>query len=734
MIYLDLIPYRIISHLTIENKSIVWLIQLMVEKYEIVQMSISELKEGYSNGTVCMCIDEEEYPNPVLPDGEMELTKHRFACIKQYLEMIYPNFHILSQRGRKKDGLKELAASCGLNVKNLRKHILRYLQYGGSLYSVTNRRFIVKTAQDATYNGKVRGVKRNGVSNTVLNDKYLESLFEEAYDKLIEKLNKNQYDSNSKNRPTLQSAYNSMMLKYFMDSTTNTLLPDDQIPSFGRFYRWVRKYKLHDGLYRNNSISGMSKFNNARLLTGDCMYGISYPMELVEIDENETSYSLVSAINPSQSVGHAISYFAVDVLTRRIVGFSVSFANNSYAGLLNLFDSMLLPEQEYLMLLGIENETGVIPGAMFPHSIRVDHGAEYTSKALMENLTGGSTKGNLEGFPTDIHIVPVGTGSLKSIVERTFGSVHHSIQNAVQSGMGYVNDSHKSRHDKEAVMNIVDFRRVIFELVKKHNSCPIQDYPMTPELSNAVPIPTPNALWDYFKNTQISGYDVSDPDIRNAVRYGLLLKDKTFQLSRKQISYKDTLYWDIEMDTDLTYKARNLGNKKEALDVRYDPRSVNEIYRKDEKTGRIWIYKLAEKRENMKAFKPLLWPAVDKWITEQRSKRYEMIEMKKRAGIETEAKIANIADEAQSCKPKGDNITKNKKDAARIENAVVSAVDTLARNALFADETDQMTEDVIDVEETPVVSVIEAEADDIIPVIDIRDKDTLLQLYGYEEE
>ena len=68
--------------------------------------------------------------------------------------------------------------------------------------------------------------------------------------------------------------------------------------------------------------------NNKRLLNSSSMTGVSYPGELVEIDEFDDIISLVSKDNPDQTVGRPNVYAMIDVLTRVIIGVGVAFNQN----------------------------------------------------------------------------------------------------------------------------------------------------------------------------------------------------------------------------------------------------------------------------------------------------------------------------------------------------------------------------------------------------------------------
>ena len=413
---------------------------------------------------------------------------------------------------------------------------------------------------------------------------------------------------------------------------------------------------------------------------------------------------------------------------------SVGFEDNSYEGVLNLFDSMMMTDEENARILGTlyDQNHPVFPGCVLPNEIRVDHGAEYTSHALSENLTGGARCGTLEGIPVIINLAPVATGSMKGVVERFFGELHRRIQNAAHSEHGYVTGTHRSRHNEEAVMTIETFRKVAYEVVKAFNDAPMPDYPVTPSLDSKVPERTPNALWNHYAKAQLCGFDVSDSTMRMTARYGLMKRDKSFKLSKKQISYKNVLFWDIQDDRDLVYDAIQLGDASKTVDVRYDPRSVDLLYRLD-KNGIVHTYHLAAKRPAMEGFAHLRWAIVEPWIQEECSKRYKLKKQKEEVNIQTEAIIGSHIKESVASKPAGKNTKKNKKEAIQLERTALAAYDANRKREIFHGDTMPLESKL------PATSEIsekqESTTDEsIVELSDPTDIEAIIRLYGIQED
>lgn len=110
-----------------------------------------------------------------------------------------------------------------------------------------------------------------------------------------------------------------------------TLLPLSQIPSRRQFLYYVGK-RLSKEDKDILKTSKQEQRNNKRLLLSDNLNGVHGPGDLFKIDEVEVDISLVSRIDPNQVVGRPIVYIMIDVYSRLIIGYSISFDNNSVQG------------------------------------------------------------------------------------------------------------------------------------------------------------------------------------------------------------------------------------------------------------------------------------------------------------------------------------------------------------------------------------------------------------------
>ena len=733
-------PYRVLSKIPVRDESgntitaALQLIALDVTKFEIMRTDMDVLKNLYREARVCEGEDVEDYQFPNLEAGSQALTDVRFTVLKNYIDGIYPDFKILQQRGTEKEGLQRTASLLHKTVRQTRRILLRFLQEGQTKYSVVDRRADREQRGYDPKAGAVRGKKKDGKSSNVVNDEALYRYFEEAYRRLQYQLNDKDYQVRSKNPPSLSSVYRDMIddhYSYKDDFGNPVALPDDQCPSKERFIRWVRQEKWGGGKAKDRLVSRSDWNNNRRLLTGDARYGVHHPGELVEIDETEVSFDLTTADpeRPGQNIGGAIIHLAVDVATGIYAAVTVSIqVNNSYEGVLNVFDMLLMDNAEKCRMLGVDTDTVVFPGPIIPEKIRVDQGAEYTSKALMENLSGGQEYYQFDGIPTTIKLTRPGTGSNKASVERPWSEFDRALADACGHGHGYRSDTHGSKHRIEAHCNIIEFRKIVFEIVKAHNLSP-QNHPVTPELIAEVPDMTPMHMWEYLETHY--GYGITiDKYARNAYRYSLMLK-KALKISRKQVSYKDILYWDVVEVKELVDKALMYKDKSEPIEVRIDPRTVSKVYYKDS-DGVIYVLPLAKKRSNMKPFAAMRWAEFDKWYAESFLPHNKNLgNDKERALQDLHSTLRRTIEESAASAPvpvKGSTTTEIRK-AGAIERKALTLFDNSIRDdimgtaGLVIPELDG--EDVIDVG---------AEVITENKAIDLSDKATYAMIMGLDPD
>ena len=378
-------------------------------------------------------------------------------------------------------------------------------------------------------------------------------------------------DYKSGRQKTIHAAFDKMNLLHFtktdiIDGTpTVNLLPAAQRPTYNQFYNYVRK-NLTEQEKDLIKTSAREQRNDKRLITSDSMFGVNGPGDMVEIDACEADVSLVSMLDPNQSIGRPIVYFMIDVYSRAILAASISFDNNSIVGLTSLFLNLADSKQEYCNRYGMNYENlAVWPSNIIPKRIRVDRGSEFKGKEF-ERICNEL---NIERI-----VVPAATGSMKGVVEQSFHQMH-SKQNVHLENYGLIEKRHDSKHHTESTLNIYQYTQMIISFIITHNQECDTNYPITKDMIEQGLQPVPALLWEYG----IKKYG-QPRSITNMQQYlfNLMIPVKA-KLSKRGICYKELWYLPSAADdSKLSREMFNAQSKRIPFEVRIDPRDVGHVY------------------------------------------------------------------------------------------------------------------------------------------------------------
>lgn len=434
-----------------------------------------------------------------------------------------------------------------------------YFQSGLKDYSLVDGRAL-KMSVDKEYNYTSKTGRPSEYSDftgVVLNEE-IRSYFEEALK-----------DYKMGRFKSYHSAFDKMNLLHFTRTelingvSTVVLLPASERPTFRQFSYYLSKHLTNQEKDLIKT-SALEQKNNKRLLVSDTLFGIKGPGDMVEIDACEVDISLVSAIDPTKTVGRPIVYFMVDVYSRIILAMSVAFDNNSILGLTNLFLNLADDKKQYCERYGISYENEKIwPSNIIPNNVRVDRGAEFRGKEF-ERICNELGINRI--------IVTPGSGSLKGVVEQSFHQLH-SKQNVHVEKNGLIEKRHDSKHHQTATLNIEEYTKMVIGFVLTHNQQCLTTYPLTKEMILQKIKPIPALLWEYGIKNEYSPRPVPS---KEQYLYNLMIPINA-KVSRRGISHKDLWYLNTE-DRLLAREMFDAGNKKVPFEARMDMRDVGAIY------------------------------------------------------------------------------------------------------------------------------------------------------------
>lgn len=598
----------------------------------------------------------EEEPTVIVDEtkfNKKQLNSYRNIkkAVMKIIKLYSGNLMELTKNTSKPE-IQKIIKEANLYRTTVYKYLRRYIVSGFSEVSLVDRRLLRKQKDESRRYMTKPGTKpKDGIQQGIP----LSPEVREHFEKAIE------YYKSGKHK-TIRSAYDWMNIKYYStyDDTTKQKdrLPISKRPTYNQFY-----YYLHKRIGQNelNIIKKgrMEARNSSRLLYQSSRKNGRYPGQIVECDACETDVSLVDG-EQIYTLGRAIVYFMVDVYSSAIIAASVSFENNSMIGLTNLFLNLVDDKEERCKTYGISmNNPDDWPSNILPEEIRCDRGADFVSDSF------GEICNKLDITRT---VEPAGQGSYKGIVEQSFHQFRQSFMPSLEE-KGLITKDHDSNHHETAMLTIDDFTAMVFAFVLFHNKTPIKEYPMTKKMIAENIEPSPVSLWAY--GSRNGGARKITDAMKGEIIYNLLVPKKA-SLSKKGIQLDGLLY--LPGDEDMEERMYKLGNRRESINIKIDPRSVDEVYYL--KDNKVMVSKLNEQRDDTKSFKGLTWNEYQKWHEERNRIKREGERKKECISIE-QTQINDLIVSASQNKilPSSKNMTENRqkaKERTNYDNRVIT--------------------------------------------------------------
>lgn len=545
------------------------IIAIMQSEITLCEMNIKSLSLSLANKKSIMNLiaDEElivESDSPVvfnqdkLPPKTKEKYELKLKIINDVIKAYGPTFKDLDN-GKFKPEVESILQKYKCTRNMFWRTCTAYFQSGMRNSSLVDSRYFgTNTGKKYNYESKT-GRPSEYVSNTgVVLSPEIQEYFAEALK-----------DYKSGRHKTIKAAYDKMNLLHFTRSeiingvSTEVLLPASERPTFRQFSYYISK-NISNQEKDLIKTSALEQRNNKRLLVSDSLFGVQGPGDMVEIDACEADISLVSMLDPKQTVGRPIVYFMIDVYSRIILAMSVAFDNNSIIGLTNLFLNLADDKQEYCAKYGISYENkNIWPSNIIPNHVRVDRGAEFRGKEFDRIC---------DELGIDRILVTPGSGSLKGVVEQSFHQLH-TKQNVHLENHGLIEKRYNSNHHQTAQLNIEEYTRMVINFVLVHNQQCLKTYPLTKNMITQKIKPIPATLWEYG----IKNCEAPRPiPAKEQYLFNLMIPIKA-KVSRRGISYKDLWYLNTE-DRKLAREMFDAGQKKISFEARMDMRDVGAIY------------------------------------------------------------------------------------------------------------------------------------------------------------
>lgn len=434
--------------------------------------------------------------------------------------------------------------------------IRRWLQSGFNPASLIDKRSIRYLDNDyEVVNGKIK--HKATKNNQRLSEQDLK-YFAEAL---------KQYKSGKQN--TYKGVYNDMINNHYrekvVDGDTIYFKKISNAPTKRQFLYYCHNNMTQEE-YDKAKMDAWEQRNNKRILTGSSRTGVTYPGEVVEVDEVDNRVSLVSKFDHSKTIGNPCTYCMVDVLTGAIVAVGVALNQNSYVGLTNMFLNLSEDKVAYCAKYGINIKAEDWPSNFIPTTIRSDRGADFKGNDILEVCKKLNIERNLE---------PAATGSMKGLVENSFHTIQAEERELFEP-YGLITKDYNNEPHTNAMLTLDEYTKVLLLLVLKHNKRIVATNYRTPAMIESGVYTAPNKLWEYCcEHTQ------KPQPITNLAQYTVsLMKEGKASVNRKGVKFLKRNYLPaMEDDPDLYNLMYESQNKSKRIDILYDPRCMDYIYR-----------------------------------------------------------------------------------------------------------------------------------------------------------
>lgn len=543
------------------------LLKMHVTSKHFIYMNSSDIYMKISTGELSISEDQEKVIFDVSKLNEK--MREDYVTKKEFLnrisELYGPSFADLTVKRSKPEYL-DLLKEYNYSIVLGNRLILRWLQGGCQDGSWMDPRYWHSNSKARTYEKKT-GPKTQNDQGIVLTDKVKEH-FEYGVD--LYKHNK---------KITKMDAYSNVLYRYYTtmnESGALVLVPVDQRPTYRQFYHYMRK-RIDKAQEIKVKTSRDEFYNDHRYLFGFNRESAVKPGYIVEVDALEMDINIVSSFNNQQNISRPIIYMMTDLYSHAIVAFHVGFDNNSMLGLSSLMMNLFDDKTQLLKEHGIKGvDIKYLPSRFIPHEIRCDRGSDFASDQFAEICKNLNIMRTLEHGAT---------GSMKGLIEQSFRQFHQATLPLLEH-QGVILKRYDSNHKKEACLTIEQIYTLIVMFIIKHNKRYVPSFELTKEMRKANVDRSPISIWGYGVenaglqnpitefNYQSSIYHVLPPGEASLCREGVRFKGLIYRCSPT-----DKVLLDKIMLSQVNRNQRDKsGKSRNALAIKYDPRSIDEIY------------------------------------------------------------------------------------------------------------------------------------------------------------
>lgn len=179
-----------------------------------------------------------------------------------------------------------------------------------------------------------------------------------------------------------------------------------------------------------------------------------YPLSVIQIDHTPADVILVDDIH-RLPIGRPWITLAIDVYSRMITGFYLSFDHPSETSVAMCVASSMLPKEEWLLMNNIDVEW---PVWGIPKMIHVDNGPDFQSDGF---------KNSCLAYAINLEFRPVRQPRYGGHIERLLGTLLREIHDLPGTTFSSIKEREGYNSDKEAIMTLSEFETWLMTLICK---------------------------------------------------------------------------------------------------------------------------------------------------------------------------------------------------------------------------------------------------------------------------
>lgn len=360
-----------------------------------------------------------------------------------------------------------------------------------------------------------------------------------------------------------------------------------------------------------------------------------YPLAVIQIDHTPADIILVDDIH-RKPIGRPWITLAMDIYSRMIVGYYLSFDAPSETSVAMCVAHAVLPKDEWLTLHNVDAEWNVWG---MPVTIHVDNGADFRSNNFQQSCLM---------YGINLEFRPVRQPNYGGHIERVLGTFLREIHDLPGTTFSNIKEKDGYNSEKEAALTMSEFEAWLVTLI-----CKVYHQKIHSSIGM-----TPTRKWEIgvFGNNEIQGCGVP---ARPADRFTVLL-DFLPSFSRTVQTFGVTI-------DGLTYYAEALRPWINSRDPKDNKQKREFIFRRDPRDiSTIWFFDSLLKQYFKIPFADLSLPSVSIWEYNQAK------DMLKREGAKSvnEHQVLHAITELRSKVDKAKETTKKARRQAqrRIEH------------------------------------------------------------------